>query len=130
LQAILVYGVTLRPLPYPRPEQLVQVWQLNSKGEREQFSDPNFADVSAEARAFAAIAQFNSTTASVVAGQLPLRAGVATVSRDFFDVFQIDPVQGRRFVNEELREGASMAFPLAPRQKSTTRSTITFVRAL
>src|SRR5215210_1117724 len=68
-----VYGVMLRPLPYPDPEQLVQVWQLNSKSGRENFSDPNFADVRSQVHTFAALAQYNSTTSSVIAGQLPLR---------------------------------------------------------
>jgi hypothetical protein len=44
----LVYGVTLQPLPYPRPDRLVHVWQYNQSGEyvgRAPFSDRNFEDV-------------------------------------------------------------------------------------
>jgi putative ABC transport system permease protein len=54
-----VYSVLLAPLPYDDPERLVQVWQVNPKGGRSQFSDPNFADVRDRARSFAALAQYS-----------------------------------------------------------------------
>src|SRR5437764_15426959 len=43
-----VYGVALRPLPYPRPEQIVRLSQVGQAGQRDPFSDPNFEDLHAQ----------------------------------------------------------------------------------
>src|SRR5207249_2930177 len=48
-----VEGVLLRPLPYPRSERIVQIWQVNQKGNNFQFSDLNFRDVGADSRSLA-----------------------------------------------------------------------------
>src|SRR5467141_1917109 len=40
-----VYGVLLRPLPYPNPDQIVQLWEVNAKGGRMNFPEPNFTDI-------------------------------------------------------------------------------------
>lgn len=102
-----VYGVTVQALPYPHPEQIVQLWQLNQRGVRDPFSDPNFEDLRAQTRSFQAVAEFNQTTSSVIAGTMPLRVRTASVSRDFFDVLATSPSRGRRFAAEELQEGAA-----------------------
>jgi putative ABC transport system permease protein len=100
-----VDGVVLRPLAYPRPEQLVQLRQLNQSGQPGPFSDPNFEDLRAGTSQFKAMAEYSWTLASVVVGSLPVRIGVAPVSQGFFDVFAASPWRGRRFAAEELREG-------------------------
>lgn len=103
----LVYGVALQPLPYPSPDQLVQLRQVNRAGGRGPFSDPNFEDLRDRSRGFQAIAEYAGNTRSVVAGTLPLRAGVVAVSREFFDVFKTPPAVGRGFTVDELNEGAA-----------------------
>src|SRR2546421_4553532 len=40
-----VYGVLLRPLPYPNPDQIVQLWEVSSKGGRLYFPVPNFTAI-------------------------------------------------------------------------------------
>lgn len=100
-----VDGVVLRPLAYPRPEQLVQLRQLNQSRQPGPFSDPNFEDLRAAISRFEAMAEYNWAVASVVVGSLPVRIGVAPVSQGFFDVFATSPWLGRRFAVEELREG-------------------------
>jgi predicted permease len=99
-----VDGVVLQPLPYPRSEQIVQIRQINQSGSQGPFSDPNFEDVQSGISSFAAVAEYNSGSTSVVAGTLPLRVDVAAVSRDFFEVFATFPSRGRRFAADELHE--------------------------
>lgn len=102
-----LYGVVLRPLPYPSPAQLVHVYQVFEKGNYGSFSDPNFEDLREQSRSFGALAQYSTGTRSVAGGSLPTRALVAAVSRDFLPAFGIEPLHGRRFIPEELHEGAS-----------------------
>ena len=42
-----VYGVLLRPLPFPQPDQLVSVSEIASDGHRMNSTDPNFDDIRA-----------------------------------------------------------------------------------
>jgi predicted permease len=104
-----VHGVLLRALPYPSPDRIVQVWQINEGATRVQFSDPNFEDLRDRNRSFAAFAQYASWVRSVSGTVEPVRVRVATVSGDFFDVLGVRPSVGRAFVDEELREGGSPA---------------------
>jgi putative ABC transport system permease protein len=104
-----VYGVLLRPLPYPDPDRIVQVWQVNQYTSRGQVSDPNFEDWRDESRGFAALAQYNTSTVSVTGGPEPVRASTAWVSRQFFDALGIAPARGRSFAEEELVEGGRPA---------------------
>lgn len=104
-----VYGILLRPLPYDKPEQIVRVSEVNSKGQRMQFADPNFEDVRAEARQLQGMAQMRSSEAPVSAGGEPERVRVAVVSKDFFSVMSVEPVLGRLFTPEEQQLGAAPA---------------------
>ena len=102
----IVYGVLLRPLPYPEPERIVQVWQINARGGQSQFSDPNFEDVRDQARLLGPVAQLAQTSTMILAGDEPRRVAYASVSRAFFDVFRTPPRAGRVFVDAEQSSGA------------------------
>src|SRR5436309_4547366 len=52
-----VDGVLLRPLPYPHPEEIVQLREINSAGRQISFAEPNFRDVRSRSRTFEAVAQ-------------------------------------------------------------------------
>lgn len=103
-----VYGVLLRSLPYYKPEQIVRVWEVNSKHHNTRFSDPNFEDMRAQADSFQGMAEISSDEAPVYyAGGGPDRVRVAHVSSDFFSVMGVQPVLGRLFGPEEQRFGAA-----------------------
>jgi predicted permease len=104
-----VYGVLLRPLPYPDPGRIVQVFQVFEEGGRGQISDANFQDLRDRNQSFAAFAEFSSGVTSVVGGNEPDRVRTAWVSKEFFDALGVSPRLGRSFVEEELREGGSPA---------------------
>src|SRR5262252_10446072 len=112
----IVYGLLLRPLPYPRPDEIVQLNQVDAAGRRgRNFSDPNFEDLRDQTTSFRAMAEFNqSGFVSVVVGGSPVRAQVANVSRGFFEVFAVEPA-GRRFSGEETREGGPRAVIVSQR---------------
>ena len=102
-----VYGVLLRPLPYEKPQQIVQVWEVDGKGRQSAFTDPNFDDVRAQGHSLQALAQFSSRISSVLSGNESTRANVAVVSRDFVPVMGVHPIRGREFATEEQHVGAN-----------------------
>jgi putative ABC transport system permease protein len=102
-----VYGVLLRPLPYPRPEQIVSLWEVSSEGHRMRFADPNFVDVRTQARSLQGMAQMAAYEATVSIGGESERVLVGVVSADFFAVMGVHPVKGRLFAAEEQRFGAA-----------------------
>ena len=104
-----VYGVLLRPLPYEKPEQIARIWAVNSKGNRNSFSDTNFRDVRSQNRTLAAMAEYHYGVEAVSGGAEARRVPVAYVSHDFFNVFAIQPMFGRGFSAEEEKTGGPSA---------------------
>jgi predicted permease len=104
-----VYGVLLRSLPYPKPEQLVSIREVAADGHLMQFTDPNFDDLRAANRSFVGMAKLSSWDITVSSGSVSARVGVASVSRDFFHVMGVAPMLGRTFTDEELHEGGRPA---------------------
>ncbi|HUF30266.1 MAG TPA: ABC transporter permease, partial [Gemmatimonadaceae bacterium] len=100
-----VQGVLLSPLPYPDPDRIVQLWQVNEGGAQNSVSDPNFSDFHERTTAFAALAQYQSEVFSVTGGSEPVRAVASRVSRDFFDAIGVHPAAGRSFAPDEQQEG-------------------------
>src|SRR5215813_6549953 len=63
-----VYGVLLRSLPFQKPDQIVRLWEVDAKGTRMQFADPNFDDMRSQAHSLQAVAELSSLEESVIAG--------------------------------------------------------------
>ena len=101
-----VYGVQLRPLPYPASDRLMAIWEVNHRGTYARLADPNFADFRDRNRTFSAMAKYSAYITSVVGAAEPTRTTVATVSRDFFNVLGVQPARGRGFTPEDARIGA------------------------
>jgi predicted permease len=102
-----VYGVLLRPLPYPKPDQIVDLREVNAKGGRMNIADPNFEDIRSQSHAFQGVAEHAAWLQSVSGGSEPTRSMVASVSHDFFPLMGVGPVLGRGFAAEEQRFGAA-----------------------
>src|SRR6266700_2303692 len=101
-----VYGVLLRPLPYPDSKRIMAVFEVTSKGRPSRIADPNFDDFREQSRSFQAIAKYNQVIASVSGGSQPTRTTVAAVSPDFLKVFGIQPIFGRDFSASDAKKGA------------------------
>jgi ABC-type antimicrobial peptide transport system permease subunit len=100
-----VDGVLMRPLPYPHAERMVQLREVNPRGGRIAFAEPNFLDVRARSHGFEAIAQYSGSETTVNGGSEPVRALTYAVSADFFNVLAVTPIVGRAFTPEESRAG-------------------------
>src|SRR6202158_2045225 len=101
-----VYGVLLRPLPYPDSSRIMAVFEVNSKGTWSRVADPNFDDFRDQNRSFQAIAKYNDNTASVSGTSRPTRTTIAGVSPDFLKVFGVQPTLGRDFSASDAKKGA------------------------
>src|ERR1700724_1099268 len=102
-----VYGVLLRPLPYPAPNRIVAVFEVNSKGRPARLADPNFDDFRDQSRSFQAIAKYSAYVVSVSGASQSMRTMVGVVSPDFFKVFGTQPILGRSLRAGDARTGAA-----------------------
>ena len=102
-----VYGILLRPLPYSEPGRLLAVWEVNHRGTYSRLADPNFDDFRDRNHTFTALAKFAAWVTSVSGTAEPVRATVATVTRDFFKVLGVQPSFGRSITAEDARVGAA-----------------------
>lgn len=102
-----VYGVLLRPLPYPKADRLTAVWEVNPRGTLSRLADPNFDDFRDQNRSFQAMAKYNAWTASVVGPAGPTRTRLSFVTRDFLRVLGVAPAIGRDLGREDARVGAA-----------------------
>lgn len=105
-----VYGVLLRPLPYPDPNRIMAVFEVTSKGRPSRVADPNFDDFRDQSRSFQAIAKYTDNVASVSGASQPTRTTVAGVSPDFLKVFGIQPILGRDFSASDAKKGPAPPF--------------------
>src|SRR5215211_533366 len=102
-----VDGVLLRSLPYPDPDQIVQLREVNERGGRMPFAEPNFLDLRARSHSFEGVAQYNGQLTTITGGSEPVRASTYTVSADFFNVLGVKPLLGRTFSPEESKAGGA-----------------------
>ncbi|MDQ6893083.1 MAG: ABC transporter permease [Acidobacteriota bacterium] len=102
-----VYGVLLRRLPYPDPDRLVAIWEVNHRGTHSRLADPNFDDFRDQNHTFQAMAKYSDRVASVAGLAVPTRTGIAVVSCDFFKVLGVLPVVGRSFAPDDAHTGAA-----------------------
>jgi ABC-type antimicrobial peptide transport system permease subunit len=100
-----VDGVLLKSLPYPDADQIVQLREVNERGGRMPFAEPNYLDVRARNHSFQGVAQYNGELTTVTGGSEPVRASTYAVSADFFNVLGVKPLVGRTFAPEESKAG-------------------------
>ena len=98
-----VDAVILRPLPYPEPARLVELWGnvKRAKVERRGASYPDYVDWRTQSRSFEAMAAFDSGTMILTGADEPERISAEYVSQPYFDLLGMRPALGRTFRPEE-----------------------------
>jgi predicted permease len=100
-------NVILRPLPYPNPERILSLETHSRSGYLQPHSWPSFQDERNQASAFAALAgyvDFFKATVETPDGSAVLLRTVNT-TRNFFSVFEVNPLMGRTFLPDEEQTG-------------------------
>ena len=98
-----VDAVLLRALPYPKPQQIVRVWEQAPNGHRMDLAGPNFDDFRAQNNTFASLSGYGFGLSSISGGTEPVRVNIAVVSSDFFKTLGVEPFLGRAFATDEQR---------------------------
>jgi len=99
----LLHAVVLRPLPFPHPERIVQLWRTNH-GDDRSLSVAGFLGFR-EAASFTRFAASTSASFNLTGDGAPERIIGDRVSAGYFDVFGVKPELGRVFTAAEDRPG-------------------------
>jgi putative ABC transport system permease protein len=101
-----VDGVLLRPLPFERPDELVDLWETSPRFADMSISYEDLLDWRAGQKGFTSIAGYRTESRALTGFSTPERIPTDLVSWDLFDVLGLRPVQGRTFTAEEDKKGA------------------------
>jgi predicted permease len=106
----IVHGVLLRPLDYPKPDQLMYLTAESPAigGTRNAISAPEYMEFRQMNRSFAAVgaysiggAAYTTGEVNLTAGDRPLRMRSISVDAHLLKALSIQPEQGRFFNDEE-----------------------------
>jgi putative ABC transport system permease protein len=104
-----VKAVLLNPLPYPEPDRLAYMAEVNDSGRQMNVPSENFENWQRESRSFIAMAASGEGPVNAGGGESPERTYGAYVSQDFFDVMGVHPAMGRSFEPAEEKFRAAGA---------------------
>jgi putative ABC transport system permease protein len=105
--------VLLRPLPFPRPDRLVKLWQHEGDYSRVELSPANYRDWRATTSSFQAMGAYHGISMNLVGQGEPERLEGAAVTADLLPLLGVPPLLGRSFTAEEDREGVGGAVLLS-----------------
>ena len=101
-------GVLLRPLPFPQPEQIVNVWETNLKRNFTKFpvAPGNYYDWRTQNHVFADIGAYQQSTFNLASNENEPERYIGAISdRGFFAALEVLPVLGRLFTDDEDQPG-------------------------
>ena len=103
-----VYGILLKPLPFPDPDRLVAVWPGHFQSNADLLYTREHGEMFEKVAAVAP-----GWSMSLAGAGEPTRITVARVSGNFFETFGVRPLLGQPFSEDATRPGADNAIVLA-----------------
>jgi putative ABC transport system permease protein len=106
----IAWQTMLKPLPYRKSQQLVEIWETNGTDARINPSMPaKFHDLRHQAKSFQYVAAYSGlrTLADLTGGGDPRQLQVRRVSADYFNVFGMAPLIGRPLDAADAAEGST-----------------------
>jgi putative ABC transport system permease protein len=110
-----VDGLLLKPLAYPEPERIVQIWEKPPRGLRNGVSALNFLDWRDQASSFSAMAARTGDSFTLTGRGEPRQVRAALVSAPYFDVLGVKAALGRTFAPDEDQPGRNRVIVLSHR---------------
>ncbi|HEU5409564.1 MAG TPA: ABC transporter permease, partial [Candidatus Acidoferrales bacterium] len=101
-----VNTVLIKPLPYPHPEQLVNMWRTHGTWTG-SISVPDFNDWEAQSTDFRGMSLYTAVRFNLRGPNEPQAVEAARVSPNFFDMMQKPLYLGRGFATGEDQAGAN-----------------------
>src|SRR5437762_7666937 len=100
-------AVLLRPLPFPKPNELIAVWsKVQGDTGRETGSFPDYADIREQSQTVESLFAFTRAGTVLGTGSDAKELFGTAVTSDIFRVLGIPPLLGRTFTQDEDRTGA------------------------
>ena len=100
-------AVLLRPLPFPKPNELIAVWsKVLGDTERETGSFPDYADIRDQSQTVESLFAFTRAGTVLGTGGDARELFGTAVTSDIFRVFGIPPLLGRTFTRDEEKTDA------------------------
>ncbi|HTQ60272.1 MAG TPA: ABC transporter permease [Candidatus Solibacter sp.] len=96
-----VHGVLLRPLPFPKQDQLMMLWEKDKDGTRSNTSYATFIDWNRLNHSFDGIAAISFWTPTIIGTRDAETLTGFRVSSSFFDLLGVRLAQGRNFLAAE-----------------------------
>jgi predicted permease len=102
-----VNSVLIKPLPYPDPQRLVQIFETLPGSNRNSVSGGAFKDWREQSSTFAHLAVYEETRLNLTGSGTPERLSGLMVSSEFLSVLGITPAVGRDFAAGEDAVGGN-----------------------
>jgi putative ABC transport system permease protein len=110
-----VDAVLLKPLPYPRAEEIVNVWEKPPGGDRNGISTLNFLDWKNQNTVFTAMAAETGGGVTLTGLDVPVQLQGKRVSASYFEILGLKPALGRTFAPDEDQPGKDQVVILSHR---------------
>src|SRR5919204_2146547 len=94
-------AMLLRPLPFPEPDSLVTLQDIEPQTRPHGFSWQEFTDLRSQAPDLAGLAAYRQETANLAGFGEPRVIAITMVTQGFFEILGVKPVAGRFFAPEE-----------------------------
>ena len=98
-------AVLLRPLPYPAPDRLVEVFERLENGSQNSVAGGVFLDWKQHSTQFEAMTILDRVTYNLRGSGTPERLQGIAASHDLLQVLGVGPLLGRGFIEEDDRPG-------------------------
>jgi predicted permease len=108
-----VHGVILRPLPYPDPDRLFELFESNRDGMTWRVSALNYLSWAERTRSFEALAAFSSGSITLTDHDDPERLTSSAITASMFRVLGLAPIAGRPLGVDDERVGNNRVALLA-----------------
>ena len=108
-----VYGVLLRPLPYPDPDALVFVHDTYPAVPSASVSFPKLVALRQATTTLTALGGFSPVGLTLTGGAEPEQIPSTRATADFFKALAVPPLHGRWFTDEEDRPNGPRAIILS-----------------
>lgn len=114
----LLNAVSLRPLPYPNAERIVELWgnvQRQNAVERRGTSIPDYLDWSSKTRSFDLMSAWTAAAFIRYGSGAPEQVNAEMVAGDYFAILGAEPLAGRLLTESDDPQGSALVAVIGER---------------